>query len=66
MNCPRCNSQSILRSHATVACLACGHVLTEPVREAWDIVPPVPGGGSHLGPAVTVEERAMWGKPRLP
>ncbi len=36
MICPRCASGSVVRNHATVACMACGHILDEPVREAWD------------------------------
>lgn len=58
MICPRCSSRSIHRSHNTIGCLACGHVLTEPPREPWDTV--ASAGSAHPGPAVTDTERALW------
>ena len=60
MNCPRCNSASVMRSHRTVSCLACGHALSEPAREAWDAAWFPQNGGQHLGPAWSDEERALW------
>ena len=30
--CPRCNSRSVLQSHGSTACMACGHVLAEAVN----------------------------------
>ena len=59
MNCPRCDSRSVLRSHATISCLSCGHVVSEPAREVWDPVSTVPGG-SHRSPPVTAAELASW------
>lgn len=43
--CPRCGSKSLIRSHTTIACLPCGHVLEEPEREPWDHVALVSGAG---------------------
>lgn len=64
MNCPRCGSHSILRSHDSVGCLACGHVVSEPQREVWDLASASPGAGPHLGPPVTDAERTLWRQER--
>jgi len=60
MLCPRCGSSSIFRNHDSVACLACGHVVSEPMREASDAGWGSPGTGPHLGPPVTDAERLRW------
>lgn len=59
MTCPRCLSGSVVRSHGTIACLACGHALDEPAREVWDAAW-FPANSSHRGPAWTAEEREEW------
>lgn len=63
MICPRCRSSSILRNHDTIACLACGHALVEPGRQAWDAASAPRGGGKQLGPAWTEDELLLWAKP---
>ncbi len=35
--CPRCRSHSVIRSHATLACLPCGYVVEEPARDIWGL-----------------------------
>ena len=60
MICPRCSSRSILKSHGTLSCLPCGHVVEEPDREAWDTVVSHAGGDKGLGPAWTESELALW------
>jgi hypothetical protein len=60
MTCPRCGSNSVVRSHTTVSCLPCGHVLDEPAREVWDPASNPQGGGKHLGPPWTDAERQLW------
>jgi hypothetical protein len=60
MICPRCGSGSLLRSHKTLSCLPCGHVLEEPAREVWDSASPPRGSGQHLGPPWTEAERLLW------
>ncbi|MFN0147869.1 MAG: hypothetical protein ACKVT1_15305 [Dehalococcoidia bacterium] len=64
MTCPRCGSHSILRSHDSVGCFACGHMLSEPSREVWDAAWVSPGSGPHSGPPVTDEERQLWRQDR--
>lgn len=49
-----------MRSHRTISCLACGHVLQEPAREAWDAAWFPQNGGRHLGPPWSDEERELW------
>lgn len=58
--CPRCSAHSLLRSHDTIACLSCGHVVEEPAREAWDATSAVPGAGPRKSPAWTKDERSLW------
>ena len=60
MNCPRCGSHSVVRSHNSVACLPCGHVVSEPLREVWDFAWSPRGGGPHSGPPLTDEEKTLW------
>ena len=64
MICPRCGSHSIVRNHDSVGCLACGRVLSEPVREVWDAAWAAPGAGGHAGPPVTHQERLLWQQER--
>jgi hypothetical protein len=63
MSCPRCGARSLVRSHSTLACLACGHALIEPAREAWDTVSAPRGAGAHGSPPWTADERALWERP---
>jgi ribosomal protein S27AE len=58
--CPRCGSRSVIRSHATLACLPCGHVVEEPAREAWDLGSSLRTGAGRAGPPWTAEERLLW------
>jgi len=50
----------VLRNHDSISCLPCGHVITEPAREAWDVTSLPRGGGKHLGPAWTESELLLW------
>lgn len=61
MKCPRCASSSLITSHASIACLSCGHAVTEPAHQAWDKVSSVRGASRLAGPAWTDAERALWG-----
>ena len=64
MVCPRCGSNSIVREHDAVNCIACGHALSEPVHDAWDVVSASRRVGANLGPPVTSAERLAWQQER--
>jgi transcription initiation factor TFIIIB Brf1 subunit/transcription initiation factor TFIIB len=58
MKCPRCSSNSVVGNHRMIGCIACGHVIDEPSREAWDAASSIRGARPDLGPPVTAAERA--------
>jgi hypothetical protein len=61
LKCPRCNASSLIGSHSAISCLACGHVVREPEREAWDVVAAAARPlGREPGPPWTEEERELW------
>ena len=66
VKCPRCGSNSVVNSHDSVACVACGHILREPPREATDAAWFHGGTGDHLGPPLTPAEELGLGRPRKP
>jgi len=62
MRCQRCGSNSVVKNHGSVACVACGHVLAEPPREVTDAAWTPTGSGDHLGPPLTPSERIGLGR----